>query len=78
MYTLVPQDRFEWRAMFHTYTSSFPYRLVFYFDMYYHYVSDLVFLHYDFFDLWPDHVIKSHAIGSLGSISSFPQNLVHI
>ena len=33
---------------------------------------------YDAFNLSPDHVIKIHAIGRLGIISSFPQNLVHM
>ena len=33
-------------------------------------------MYYDVLDLSPDHVIKSHAIGRLGTISSFPQNLV--
>ena len=37
-----------------------------------------VIVAYDAFNLSPDHVIKIHAIGRLGIISSFPQNLVHM
>ena len=37
-----------------------------------------VIVAYDAFNLSPDHVIKIHAIGRLGIILSFPQNLVHM
>ena len=36
------------------------------------------FVHYDIFNLSPDHVIKIHTIGMLATISSFPQKLVYI
>ena len=35
-------------------------------------------LQYDAFNLSPDHVIKGHVTCSLGAISSFPPNLIHI
>ena len=41
-------------------------------------IAALVIVAYDVFDLSPEHVIKIHAIGRLGTISSFPQNLAHI
>ena len=37
-----------------------------------------VIVAYDVFDLSTDHVIKIHVIGKLGTIWSFPQNLVYI
>ena len=35
-------------------------------------------VHYDVFNLSPDHVIKSRAIARLGTISSLPHNLVNL
>ena len=35
-------------------------------------------VHYDVFNLSPDHVIKSRAIARLGPISSLPHNLVNL
>ena len=37
-----------------------------------------VIVAYNVFNMLPDHVIKIHATGRLGTISSVPQNLVHI
>ena len=69
------KERYKWRAMFHTCTNLFTDKPVFDSHMYYHYVSDCS-LH----ALWRFYFVtwSRHQKPCLGSISTFPQNLVHI